>query len=247
MHSSPEPEGIAITIDSLSKLLNCDFGQIVLQAHERIYGTDPAFDLAAGVSCTLRSVNIAHLQNMASDYLVDFDYPSTSVFMFFAFVRQRGSAPASFSCTSEGRLAAPPTLVDIDSDGRMELLFTDDLASPAIERSVHLWRYQNQHLEEIFRQGLVKTFDAFPYSYENHFRFSKNPHHAHLLDIVFQVNTQTTFDDSAEAIAFYKEYGNIYALRDSATFVFNGKRYLPGKSLMDYDAPIRQYHRDHNN
>ncbi len=243
-------EGKNITINSINRTLKLDFEQEIekeIDKYQTKYANDTLDDLANDAICTIRPVNFTHNSGNHSDFLVYVEFFGSDISMSFGFVLENGQYYPRFKYVGAGKSAVTPKLIDIDSDGKMELLLiADEAGNQSGKDFITIWRYQRKRFEEIFREGLSEGYMYCPYFYHNSYSFIKNPINNKMLDISFHVSTDTEFFDVKEPISFYKRYGNFLPKKDSTIFVFNGTKYIPKKKFYDYRAFFRRWCKENN-
>jgi len=136
-------------------------------------------------------------------------------------------------------------LVDIDIDGRQEILiFDSDYGACASSEELKLFKYQNNKFSCIFNEGLSSESPAIPttnqnkfmlYCYKNNYEFVKSKDNPKLFDIIFNIETQPQElvekwnDDDCDT--------NHESIKDTVIFTFDGEKYVPNKEFYDYKNP----------
>lgn len=139
-------------------------------------------------------------------------------------------------------------LIDIDTDGGQEILIRDEgFGSPAFGpyyKDMKIYQYQENQFLCIFDEGLYwEDYDGLGKSnlgkpnynfYQNSYKFVPNKESSHLLDIVFNIESQPQ-----ELLkGWVKDFKPLYeSVKDTVTFTFNGEKYEPNKDFYDYRNP----------
>lgn len=129
-------------------------------------------------------------------------------------------------------------LVDIDSDGKNEILLDVIRSSMAhYESNSIILKYINHKLTDIFNQSMSKCSNSTPYSYDNSLAFVQNSDKSRF-DILFQINIEF----SQDIYKFKQEFGNLVIPEEnqkggskSFKLTFDGDKYTPDKPLPDYE------------
>jgi hypothetical protein len=139
-------------------------------------------------------------------------------------------------------------LIDIDTDGGQEILIRDEgFGSPAFGpyyKDMKIYKYQEDQFLCVFDEGLYwEDYDGLGESnlgkpdynfYQNSYKFVPNKESSHLLDIVFNIETQPQ-----EMLKdWVKDFEPLYeSVKNTVTFSFNGEKYEPNKDFYDYRNP----------
>ncbi|MCX7749733.1 MAG: hypothetical protein N2645_23005 [Clostridia bacterium] len=128
-------------------------------------------------------------------------------------------------------------LADINTDGRNEIVMEKINQHKWDIRNVTVYSYIQNKLNPIFDEGLVWSNGECAYSFFNDFDFKLNEEDPHLLDITLKVNT---FFDKEH---YENDKGGMNSIfnpdipkpvQEEYSFQFDGKKYVPDKSVYDY-------------
>jgi len=185
-----------------------------------------------------------------SDYLIKAniytDWWKVNATILLAYVRIKNSYHLTFKWIGSSKnFDVHPVLIDIDSDGKKEVLLeTDGSGNQSTAVKVTVWRYNGDRFLTVFRQGVMEGYALFPYSYSNNYVFVKNEKNSKLMDIRYRIHTEV---DETLLPEYRKIRGSVKIpkpFQDDIRFQFNGMVYVPNKKVYDYRKPLRQFLRD---
>jgi len=128
-------------------------------------------------------------------------------------------------------------LIDIESDGKNELLVEKKNQHKWDVRSVTIYSHKNDKLDIIFDEYLAWSNNKCAYSVYNEFDFKPNPDASNILDIEF--NVRTFIDDynsinENEAGAHCAWFDFPKVIDEVYVFKFDGERYVSDRPVFEY-------------
>jgi hypothetical protein len=240
-------QGKRASVHSLARLLHLNLEPLLIDSFRRtsIYSdSSEARSFLRDAVITYQLLNFSGDSLHPNDYLVQLNKPNIkySQDLTVAFVKLRGKYHLAFEYYFAGKDGGEPTLLDIDSDGRSEILIVaDEAGNQSTRETVTIWRYRQPRFQIIFREGLNEAYGFFPYNYENKYCFKPNRANTRLLDIDFRINTSIDFYTSEAEKLYGSQVQGLRPVTDSVTFTFNGVKYVPHKRFYDYRKVFRRY------
>lgn len=210
---------------------------------ESIYNTIKIFDpLEENISSNLEKdivikASLVESTSYSPAAKEDFGYPPEAVFVF---VKENNKYVLKKKEIVENKKSSLVCeLVDIDSDGKKELVMENyryGMAGSGVG-DITILRYDKGNFSPVFSEQL---YYARPkgegYSYDNNYRFVRNEGNTKLLDIEFEIHI-SYFDYQAYRKALENgiepdEPKETYT--GKFRYTFNGQKYLSGKPVYDY-------------
>lgn len=130
--------------------------------------------------------------------------------------------------------------IDIEGDGMYEVIIEDDRSgNGGTENRVEVLKYLGGQFRIVFEAGLNRSKGAFPYSYENSYKFVANGVRPELLDIILSISTEVDVPYSDPEYSGYLRANGLLGfkpIKQTVRYMFDGRKYTPTGKPYEYDA-----------